>query len=123
MGIAGLSLLLSLKNLNWRSKPLARHPTAGLLIHLHEPVSDTSLKEVVDKPKPIIAKLKNNTLTKTARGGATEEYEDLVSQYNALSKDLKHAKDVTNEVLAILNKDAPKTEEKTKPEAPKNNPA
>jgi len=137
-----------------------------------------SLKEVVDKIKPIIAKLKDKTLTKSARDVATEEYEELVSQYSALSKDLKEsdmgqvkdtreklaaatrslldeiqvvihqyakdngyqwiidtsgvtntqispliyimdAKDVTDEVLAVLNKNAPKAEGNSELEAPK----
>jgi len=140
-----------------------------------------SLKEVVAKLKPIITKLKDKTLPQAARDAATEEYEDLVSQHSALSKDLKEsdmgqlkdtkeklavatrslldeiqvvihqyakdngyqwiidtsgvtntqisplvyikdAKDVTDEVLAVLNKNAPKAEENSKPETPKTNP-
>lgn len=140
-----------------------------------------SLKEVVVKLKPIIAKLKDKTLLQAARDVATEEYEDLVSQHSALSKDLKEsdmgqvkdikeklavatralldeiqvvihqyakdngyqwiidtsgvtntqisplvyikdAKDVTAEVLAVLNKDAPKEEDGAKPQTPKTNP-
>ncbi len=140
-----------------------------------------ALKEVEDKLKPLFAKLRDKAMPKAERENLDEEREDLVSQYNALGKDLKEsdagqinetkeklaeatrllldeiqivihqfakdngyhwiidtsgvsntqisplvyakdAKDVTPEILAILNKDAPKAEEDSKPEAPKTTP-
>lgn len=128
-----------------------------------------SLKEVEDKLQALFAKLRDKAMPKTERDHLDEEKEDLVSQYNALTKDLKEsdlgqineingklavatqrlldeiqivihqyaknngyhwiidtsgvsntrisplvyakdAKDVTDEILAILNKDAPEEE-------------
>lgn len=133
-----------------------------------------TLKEVVNKLTAVITKLKNKAIPEAKRKDLTEEYEDLISQYNALDKDLKesdldqtnitkekmakatrrlldeiqkiikqhaknngyhwiidtsgvsntqvsplvyarNAKDITNEVLAILNKNAPEKEEIASP--------
>lgn len=140
-----------------------------------------ALKEVEDKLKALFAKLRDKAMPKAERDNLDEEREDLVSQYNALNKDLKEsdlgqvnetkeklaeatrllldeiqivihqyakdnsyhwiidtsgvsntqisplvyakdAKDVTDEILAILNKDAPEEEENSKPQTPKTNP-
>lgn len=140
-----------------------------------------ALKEVEDKLKAIIAKLRDKAMPKAERDNLDEEREDLVSQYNALNKDLKESdlgqinetkqklaeatrllldeiqivihqyakdngyhwiidtsgvsntqisplvyakdsKDVTDGILTILNKDAPKEEENSKPKNPKTNP-
>ncbi len=126
-----------------------------------------SLKEVEDKLRGIFAKLRDKAMPKAERDNLNEKREDLVSQHNALTKDLREsdlgeinqtkkklaetskrllgeiqqiihqyakdngyqwiidtsgtsntqispliyardAKDVTEELLAILNKDAPK---------------
>ncbi len=126
-----------------------------------------SLKEVEDKLRAIFAKLRNKAMPKAERVNLDEQREELVSQHNALTKDLqesdrgqadqtkeklaetskrllreiqqvihqyakdngyqwiidtsgtsntqisplvyaRNAKDVTEELLAILNKDAPK---------------
>lgn len=128
-----------------------------------------ALKEVEEQLKVIFAKIKNKAMPKAERENLDEEREDLISQHNALSKDLKesdlgqinetkqklaaatrklldqiqvvirdyakdngyhwiidtsgvsntqisplvyakNAPDVTAEILAILNKDAPKKE-------------
>ncbi|MCP5538055.1 MAG: OmpH family outer membrane protein [Akkermansiaceae bacterium] len=140
-----------------------------------------ALKGVEDKLKALFAKLRDKAMPKAERDNLDEEKEDLVSQYNALTKDLKEsdlgqinqtkeklaaatrrlldeiqivihqyakdngyhwiidtsgvsntqisplvyakdAKDVTEEILAILNKDAPKDEENSKPKTPETNP-
>lgn len=140
-----------------------------------------ALSEVEEKLRTIFTKLRDKAMPKSERGNLNEESEDLLSQYNALTKDLKesdqgqinetkkkhaeathrlldeiqkvihqyakdngyhwiidvsgvsntqisplvyakNSKDVTDEILAILNKDAPKDDENAKPEAPKTNP-
>lgn len=132
-----------------------------------------SLTEVTDKIKTVMEKIRNKAMPKTEKDNLIEEYEELVSRYNALLKDFKesdhdqlretkakiaearrkgldaitkvvkqyakdkgyhwimetsgvsntqisplvyakNAKDKTDEILAILNKDAPK-EDKKKP--------
>ena len=50
-----------------------------------------ALKEVEDKLKAIIAKLRDKAMPKAERDNLDEEREDLVSQYNALNKDLKES--------------------------------
>jgi len=129
----------------------------------------STLTGVETKIKDLITKLKSKAMPKTERDTLMEEYQDLVSQHNALSKDLKESdrdqvqeikkkmasatrrlldeihvvvqkyakehkytwimdtsglsntqisplvyardtKDVTKEILTILNKDAPKAE-------------
>lgn len=140
-----------------------------------------SLNEVADKIKTLITKLRNKAMPQAEHDNLTEEYEDLVSQYKALNKDLEesdldqtketkeklaqstrqlldeiqqvihqYAKDngyhwiidtsgasntqispliyardstdVTEPILAILNKKTPKEEEDIKPETPKTTP-
>ena len=140
-----------------------------------------SLNEVADKIKTLITKLRNKAMPQSEHDNLTEEYEDLVSQYKALNKDLEesdldqtkktkeklaqstrelldeiqqvihqYAKDngyhwiidtsgvsntqispliyardstdVTEPILAILNKKTPNEEEDIKPETPKTTP-
>ena len=50
-----------------------------------------TLKEVETKIKGLITKLRDKAMPETERTTLTEEYEDLVSQYNAISKDLKES--------------------------------
>jgi Skp family chaperone for outer membrane proteins len=140
-----------------------------------------SLKEVADKITALITKLRSKAMPQSERDNLSEEYEDLISQYKALNKDLaesdlgqiketkenlalstrqlldeiqivihqfakdngyhwiidtsgvsntqispliyaRDSKDVTEEILVILNKDAPKAEESSKPQTPKTKP-
>lgn len=58
-----------------------------------------SLTGVETQIKDLIAKIKGKAMPKTERDTLMEEYQDLVSQHNALSKDLKESdRDQVNEI-------------------------
>ncbi len=50
-----------------------------------------SITEVTDKIKAIILKLRGKAMPEAEKNNLTEEYEELVSQYNALNKDFKES--------------------------------
>ncbi|MGE9269731.1 MAG: OmpH family outer membrane protein [Verrucomicrobiales bacterium] len=50
-----------------------------------------ALTEVETKLKDLISKIRNKAMPKTERNALMEEYQNLVSQHNALSKDLQES--------------------------------
>ncbi len=62
-----------------------------------------SLNEVADKIKAIITKLRDKAMPQSEHDNLTEEYEDLVSQYKALNKDIEESDlDQTKEIKEKL---------------------